>query len=262
MLRYKRKEDIEGRYAQVDEAVDIWRTRTKDVPAALKREFDARLRISLIYHDTALEGNVLTHSEIKAAIDPTIISDTSLIPAYDKIKAYDAACDYAAELSDSRKKIKLDTIREIAERLNHRDPGQAQYRKDNPLHRLYYHDIAPPEKISYQMRKLGEWLDSRTTQAMHPIERAARLHYKLMHVFPWAKLTGRTARVMANMMLQQANYPIAVIHSIDRQGYYEALKDDGDAIVLLYLEAVEMTATSEVAVYDEAMRAPRRRRRA
>lgn len=262
MLRYKRKEDIEARYSQVDGAVDKWRTRIKEVPPALKAEFDARLRISLIYHDTALEGDVLTHSEIKAAIDPTIISDASLIPSYDDIKALDQACSLADELASTRKKLKIDAIREIAEVLNYKDGGQLQYRKDNPLHRLYYHDIAQPEKISYRMRKLGEWLDSRTTQAMHPIERAARLHHKLMHIFPWAKISGKASRVVANMTLMLANYPIAVIHSIDRQGYYEALKADGDDIVLVYLEAVEMTANSETRVYEEAMRAPRRRRRA
>jgi Fic family protein len=262
LLRYKEKEDIEARYSQVDEAVDNWRTIRKAVPEALRREFAARLRISLVYHDAALEGEVLTHSEIKAAIDPTIISDTSLIPAYDQIKAYDDACNHALEIAGGRRKLKLDVIREIAEKLNTEDASQAQYRKDNPLHRLYYHEISPPEKISYRMRKFGEWLDSRTTQAMHPVERAAHTHHKLMRIFPWAKLSGKTARIVANLLLVQEDYPIAVIHSIDRQRYYEALKQDGDQIVLLYLESIETTAVSECQVYDEALRSPRRRRRA
>jgi Fic family protein len=263
LLRYKEKEDIEARYSEVDAAVDKWRERTADVPRALKQEFDSRLRISLVYHDAALEGDVLSHSEIKAAIDPTIISDTTLIPAYDQIKAFDAACELATELATSRRKaLKLDVVKEIVDKLNAEDPSQAQYRKDNPLHRLYYHEIAAPEKISYRMRKLGEWLDDRLTAAMHPVERAARLHHQLMRIFPWAKLTGRAARIFSNLMLMDAKYPVAVIHSIDRQRYYEALRQENDDLVLLYLEAVETTAVSEVSVYDEALRAPKRRRRA
>lgn len=263
MLRYKEKEDIEARYSQVDAAVDTWRTRSREVPDAVRREFAARLRISLIYHDAALEGEVLTHSEIKAAIDPTIISDTSLIPAYDQIKAFDAACELGAEIARGKKKVKLDTLKELVDCLNTDDPSHAQYRKDNPLHRLYYHDISPPEKIAYRMRKLGEWIDDKATAAMHPVERTARMHFKLMQIFPWAKLTGKAARILANAVLGQSNYPIAVIHSIDRQRYYEALKNENDDIVLLYLEAVETTAVSEVSVYDEALRgAPRKRRRA
>ena len=29
------------------------------------------------------------------------------------------------------------------------------YRKDNPLHRAYFHEIAPPDKIAVRMKKLG-----------------------------------------------------------------------------------------------------------
>ena len=34
------------------------------------------------------------------------------------------------------------------------------YRKENPLHRLYYHEIAAPEKIVVKMKKLQEWMES------------------------------------------------------------------------------------------------------
>jgi hypothetical protein len=192
LLRYKEKEDIEARFVEVDEAVERWRESLQDVPPDLRAEFLARLRISLIYHDAALEGEV----------------------------------------------------------------------QDNPLHRLYYHEISPPEKITYRMRKFGEWLDNPAIQALHPVERAAKTHFRLMGIFPWAKRSGRTARIVANLLLMQADYPIAIIHSIDRQRYYEALRSDNSEIVSVYLEAVETTALSEVQVYEEASRGNRRRRRA
>ena len=57
--------------------------------------------------------------------------------------------------------------------------------------------------------------------------------------------------------------PIAIIHSIDRQRYYEALRGDHVGLLSLYLEAVQTTAESELKVYDEADKAaPRRRKRA
>lgn len=264
MLRYKEKEDVEARYSQVEQAVDVWRSMMPSVPPDVRDEYRARLRISLIYHDAALEGEVLSHSEINAAVDPTIISDASLIPAYEEVKHLNVACDYAEEHQGLRKKpIRMETIKEIADKLEPDEKlGGAQFRKDNPLHRLYYHEIAPPEKILYRMRKLGEWLDERGTQAMHPIERSAKTHFKLMQIFPWAKLSGRCARVLSNLMLCQADYPVAVIHSTDRQRYYEALRQDNNDLVLLYLEAVETSAVSEVRVYEEAMKNRRIRRRA
>ena len=84
-----------------------------------------------------------------------------------------------------------------------------------------------------------------------------------MGIFPWAKESGRTIRIASNLLLQEGGYPIAIVHSIDRQRYYEALRGDHVGLLSLYLEAVQTTAESEVRVYEEADKAsPRRRRRA
>ena len=264
MLRYKETEDIDARFSEVERIVQAWRSRIQSVSPSLRNEFQGRLRISLIHHDAALEGEVLSYSEIKAAVDPTIISDPSLIPSYEEIKRFDDACNFAAEVAANKKKpFKLDTVRDIYAMLVPDEKAKGlPYRKENPLHRLYYHDIAPPEKIQPSMRKLAEWLEEPATRQLHGVERAAMLHFRLMSIFPWAKETGRTARICANLLLQEAGYPIAVIHSIDRQRYYESLRGDHVGLLSLYLEAAQTTAESEIRVYDEADRAPRRRRRA
>jgi len=134
------------------------------------------------------------------------------------------------------------------------------FRKENPLHRLYYHDIAPPEKIVPAMRKLSEWLDDPANKHMHVIEKVASLHSKFMAIFPWAKESGRTIRVASNQLLQEAGYPIAIVHSIDRQRYYESLRNDHLGLTSLYLEAVQTTAETEMRVYDEAQKGPTKRR--
>lgn len=263
MLRYKEKEDLESRFNAVDDVVERWRERNAAIATELRAEFDARLMISLIYHDSALEGDVLSYSEINAATDQNIISDDSLIPSYEAIKNFYQGCVFAREFAGSRnKKIKLDTIRELYRILSPEEGAKgAPYRKENPLHRLYYHDIAPPEKIAQRMRKFGEWLDGQEAKELHAIDRAARAHWELMAIFPWLKETGRLARILSNLILEQSGYPLAVIHSTDRQRYYEALKNDPKQLVGIYLEAVELTASSAIQVYDAAQ-PPRGRRRA
>lgn len=260
MLRYKEKEDFESRFGAVDETVERWTERTAAISADLRAEFEARLMISLIYHDAALEGDVLSYSEINAATDKNIISDDSLIPSYESIKNFYQGCLYAREMAGTRKKLKLDTIRELYRILAPEESAKgAPYRKENPLHRLYYHDIAAPEKIGQRMRKFGEWLDSQEAKDLHAIDRAARAHWEIMAIFPWMKETGRLARILSNLILEQAGYPLAVIHSTDRQRYYEALKNDPKSLVSIYLEAVEITASSALQVYDAAEPAARRR---
>ena len=92
------------------------------------------------------------------------------------------------------------------------------------------------------------------------IEKVATLHSRFMAIFPWAKESGRTIRVASNLLLQEGGYPIAIIHSIDRQRYYEALRGDHLSLTSLYLEAVQTTAETEMRVYDEAQKTPTKRR--
>jgi Fic family protein len=258
VLRYREKEDFDTRFRDVDAACKALRAAERQAWQALKDEFREKLLISLIYHDAALEGEVLTHGEIKAAIDTNIISDSSLIPSYEEISNFHRAFQYCEQLAGNRRKpVKVDTIREIYALLAPEAlEGGLAYRKENPLHRLYYHDICPPEKISFKMKKLGEWMESSETKDLHPIERAARTHWRLMGIFPWANHSGRTARLVANLLLEQAGYPLAVIHSIDRQRYYESLRSpNSKSLLSVYLEAVETTAQSAIRVYEEAIRA-------
>ena len=262
MLRYREKEDFEARFRDVESACETLRGLERRAWSELQNEFREKLLISLIYHDAALEGEVLTHSEIKAAIDTNIISDSSLIPSYEEISNFYKACMYAEQLAkQKRKPVKVDTVREVYALLAPETvAGGLAYRRENPLHRLYYHDICPPEKINFKMKKLGEWMESAETKEMHPIERAAKTHWRIMSIFPWATHSGRTARIIANLILEQAGYPLAVIHSIDRQRYYESLRSpNSKSLMSVYLEGVETTAASAVKVYEEALKSSGRR---
>ncbi|MBP9085143.1 MAG: Fic family protein [Kofleriaceae bacterium] len=257
MLRYKETEDIDARFNEVERVVTTWRGKVASANPTARSEFNNRLRISLIHHDAALEGEVLSYSEIKAAVDPSIISDPSLIPSYEEIRCFDDACNFAADLAAKKKPFKLDTLRDIYAILAPDEKAKGlPYRKENPLHRLYYHDITPPEKIQPAMRKLADWLDEPANRETHVIERVATLHSKFMAIFPWSKESGRAIRIASNLLLQEAGYPVAIVHSMDRQRYYEALKGDHMTLLSIYLEAVQTTAESEMRVYEEAVKAP------
>jgi len=99
-------------------------------------------------------------------------------------------------------------------------------------------------------------LDYPATKNLHVIEKVASLRSKFMAIFPWAKESGRTIRIASNQLLQEGGYPIAIVHSIDRQRYYEALRGDHIGLTSLYLEAVQTTAETELRVYEEAGKAP------
>jgi Fic family protein len=220
--------------------MDILRTLLDRAEEGVTAAFDSALDLSWIYHDNALEGVVLHYHELKAAVDPRIISDSSLIPMYDEICAHKKAIDLVRDLAAKKKPgFDLNTIKVIHQAVTVDDDGkQYHYRKENPLHRLYFHEIAPPEKISYKLRKLADWAASPEFRKVHPIQRATLAHFKLIQIYPWLKNSGKVSRLLMNMLLYREGYLPAVIHAVERQRYYEVLRQDVNELSRLVVESL------------------------
>lgn len=219
-------------------------------------EFQERLDMSWIYHDTALEGSVLSFHELKSAIDKDVVSDVSLIPTYDEIRAHKAAIDFVRETAGARKKvpITMELLRKLQEMVSPDDPEvkDGTWRKETPVHRLYFHDIAAPEKIAGEMKKLGEWLADPETRKLAAVRLASKLHFKLMQIYPYTKHTGKLARLAMNLVLLRSGYPPAIIHSTERQRYYEALRGPSLHLHNLMLDSLENSIDSAIKHFSEA----------
>lgn len=259
---------MEMKYFELDARAEVLRERRQRASQAVLSEFDEKLDVSWIYHDHALEGVVLSYHELKAAIDKRIISDVTLIPMYEEIKNYKSAIEWVRDLARQPLKKKKgaitpDTLKAIHAILTPDERAKGNpYRKDNPLHRLYFHEIATPDKIPARMKKLCEWLDEEETQHLHPIERAARAHYQFMAIYPWSKNSGKTARLFMNLLLLRDGYPPAVIHSIERQRYYDVLRAETAGLVPLVFESLDNAVETAIRFFDELKEARRQARRA
>lgn len=235
---------LDTRLYELDNRMEALRGLMARFPANLVRDYQDRLDVSWVYHDHALEGVVLSYSELKAAIDHRIISDVSLIPMYEDVKNHKLTVDHIRELLTQKRspEVTLDFIRKLYLMLTPDPTGKGatlQYRKENPLHRLYYHEIAAPEKIQARMKKFEEWLVSAEARELHPLTRAARLQLKLLSIYPWTKNSGKVARMASNYVLLRAGYLPAIIHSIERQRYYDSLRHENDSLLMLLIESVE-----------------------
>jgi len=209
-------------------------------PESVVSDFREKLELSWIFHDHGLEGVVVSYSELRAAIDHNIISDVSLIPTYEEIKALKRAIAEVREMARQRRlALNMETLRRLYVACTPGvDEKTVAYRKDNPLHRAYYHEIAPPDKIAYKMRKLVEWFGSDEVKRMHPVQFAARAHYRLLAIYPWPTNNGRVGRLLQNLILLHAGYPPAVIHTTERQRYYESLRHEHAGLVPLVMESL------------------------
>jgi Fic family protein len=245
---------MESRLFELDGKMGALAGKISSFPAKVRTDYQAKLDVSWLFHDNALEGIVLSYSELKAAIDQRIISDITLIPTYEEVKTHKQATDYIRELASAKKPptVDLQLIHALYAMVTPDTVAKGcPYRKENPLHRLYYHEICPPEKIVQQMEKLEEWLASPEFSSIHPVIAGTRLQLKLLHAYPWTKNTGKVARLLTNYVLLRAKYLPAIIHSIDRQRYYEVLRHDNDGLLLLMLESLENSIDTTAKFFDE-----------
>jgi hypothetical protein len=241
---------IEDRFARIVERLQ----KTDD---AFRHEYDESLLMSWIYHDSALEGVVYTYDELRMAINPniTVVPDSSMQTVCDEIRRHKTAIEFVKEQAEKKRvPITIDTVKRIYLIL-HPEEGDlktVKYRKDIPQHRLYFHEYAAPDKIAYKVRQVFDWLNGPEPKKIkNTVRIAARAHYDLLRVFPFAMDSGKVSRLFMNLLLMRADCPPALIHSTERQRYYEALRGQLPIIVTMVTEAITNALSSIEKKLDE-----------
>jgi hypothetical protein len=263
---------IEQRFARV-------RARLDKLPADARRAHDEKFDKVWVYHDSALEGVVYTLEELNAGLGPApvvaaappvprpegslespassdlLLEDSTLQPAADEIRRHKEALDYVREAGlDKPVPITVDVIKKIYLILHpsEGDLKTVRYRRDIPQHRLYFHEYAEPDKILVKVRQVVDWLnDPETNKGRNVVKVAARAHYDLLRIFPFQTDSGKVARLFLNLLLYREGFPPAIIHSTERQRYYDALKGNPNTIQQMVQEAVENGLVSVEKMLDE-----------
>lgn len=255
----ERYQEIDDKNDSLREYLDVYKSKAKD--------FLERFEMSWIYHDAALEGVVYTPQELQVALHPQRgAAEASMVPVVLEIRNHKAVCDYIRdEATGGGKKqaqITLTTIKRMhdlfagntpeaqaaraaAERRERTEKELAKerekggYRKDMPLHRTYFHDIAQPAKIPALLEKLVDYTASAEFREFHPLKQAATVQHQFLQIFPFTEHSGKVARMCSNLILLRHGYMPAVIHSIDRQKYYESFRAPVGAFRTLLMDAIE-----------------------
>lgn len=230
--------------ATLEERIARLQERLERQPEEFRRRYQENLDMSWIYHDSALEGVVYSFQELKTAMDPNAspIQDSTLQPVCEEVRRHKAAIEFVRDHGKKKLPVTLDVVKRVFLIL-HPEEGDlktVKYRKDIPQHRLYFHEYAPPDKIPYKVRQIVDWInDPETRRGRNALRIAARAHYDLLRVFPFAQDSGKVARLVMNLLLIRAGYEPAIIHSAERQRYYEALKGSAAMIIHMVQEAEE-----------------------
>lgn len=215
-----------------------------DADRDVAMEFRRRYEMSWYYHENALEGIVLTEQELVQALEHQVVGDASLMSVLTIIRNHRAALERIEQEAKGRRvKLTVPFLLELYDILiagtNPSAKVKAIYRKEMPLHRTYFHDIAQPGKIEEELEKALKFTVSAEFKEFHPLKQAAHIHWSLMQVFPFADHNGKIARLIQSLYLIRAGYMPAIIHGVERQRYYESLKQGSSAVRGLLLESIE-----------------------
>lgn len=232
---------MRSRYVDIDDRSEDLRDLLADEPA-LAQDFGLRYEVSWLYHDNALEGVVLTGPEMALALTRQPVAEATAVSLYREVQNHKAAIDYVrAEALGKKLRVNLTVIKKIYEILGAGVEGRsaAEYRKDIPLHRAYFHEIAPPAKIGFLLGKLVDFCESSEFKSYHPLQKASRVSHAFMQAYPFSENSGKVARLLANLVLLHHRYLPCIIHATDRQRYYESLRAPETALRELMLDAME-----------------------
>lgn len=195
------------------------------------RPFDSHLlkqlkeyfRIGLTYASNALEGNSLTETETKIVIEDGITIGGKPVRDHLEALGHSEAYDLLFRLA-KHQDITEANIKELHKLFYYRiDASQAgKYRKKKVI--ITGTDFIPPapDRIPDLMRAFVAEIPE-TRAKHHPVEFASILHKELVTIHPFIDGNGRAARLLMNLALLQAGYPVAVIPPILRRDYLDTL---------------------------------------
>ncbi len=190
----------------------------------LANQIRSYYRVGVTYSSNAIEGNTLTETETKVVLeDGLTIAGKPLRDHYETeghAEAFDKIFEFAQKKSISENNI-LCIHKLFFHRISLENAGV--YRKLPVV--ITGTDYVPPspEKVPAQMKRFLTRLPA-MRKKFHPVEFAARVHQGIVDIHPFVDGNGRTARLLMNLALVQAGYPVAIIPPILRANYISLIK--------------------------------------
>lgn len=249
---------MRSRYLDIEDRTQDLAELLRDEPA-LAHEFLRKYELSWIYHENALEGVVFSGQEIETALAHQPVAEASAVSAFRDVRNFKAAIDVVRAEAAAKKppRITLALVKKLYETLHAgiESRAVADYRKEIPLHRAYFHEIAQPAKVPALLAELLESSESPEFKRAHAIQKASKLQHAFMQIYPFTEGSGKIARLLANLLLIHDGYQPCIVHTIDRQRYYESLRLPEPTLRELMMESMENGLANGEKFFRHAMEA-------
>jgi Fic family protein len=196
---------------------------------------DALLRSA--HSSTAIEGNPLTLEEVSAlaAGREIMVSRKDKQEVLNYLEALDRIPEFAKR-TPFRSKDFLEIHRVVTKETleNPKDEGiirKQQVFVGNRITGEVVYMPPPTEEVPKLVDNFLKWLNSNELNEMDSVIQAGITHYEIARIHPFIDGNGRTARVMASLVLYKQGFDLKRYFALDdyydqdRRSYYAALKN-------------------------------------
>ena len=195
----------------------------RPLPKNALKSLKQKLMLEWTYHSNAIEGNTLTLSETKVALEGITVGGKS-VKEHLEIINHSKAIEYLENLVLENKSLSEWEIKQIhsivLKDIDSENSGV--YRKEKVFITGARHTPPDYTAVLDEMQNFIK-LYNKAWSKLHPVERSALLHIEFVKIHPFIDGNGRTARLLQNLELMKYGFPPIVIKKEQRLKYYQAL---------------------------------------
>ena len=206
-----------------------WLDEFRPLPREVVEELRHFYSVQLTFHSNALEGNTLSQSETELVLSHGItLGGHSLVEHLEVIGHRDAMA-YLELLSRDQTPISAREIKDLHAlivRPTESATGQneaGRFRSLDVRAAGTNHLYPPHYRVPELMDEFVLWLQSDDAKQLHPVVLAGEAHFRFVSIHPFRDGNGRMARLLMNLVLLRAGFPIAVISNSRRADYLAGL---------------------------------------
>lgn len=215
--------NYENKISQIDELNKQIRS-FRPISQELLKQIKEYFRIGLTYSSNAIEGNTLTETETKVVLEDGLTIAGKPLKDHYEASGHGEAFDFIYTLA-KKKAISEKDVLSVHELFYYRlDQANAGKYRKVPVVITGTEYVPPaPGKVPALMKKFVAKIPA-MRKKLHPVVFAAKIHEELVNIHPFVDGNGRTARLLMNLALIQAGYPITIIPPVVRADYIAVIK--------------------------------------
>ena len=191
----------------------------KTYPESVKKELLVTLSIDFTYNTNAIEGSTITHEETEEIIKHHCAPHKSLQDVQETVNH----SKMFFEMFHEKKELSLSLLLSCHKGLFGETKPDIAGRVRDYLVRVGPYVAPDWQDLDTLLKEFFRWYH-RKKSIMHPVELAARAHYRFEKIHPFGDGNGRVGRLIIAYVLRRAGFPQLIIEYKKRKMYYHALQ--------------------------------------